>query len=186
MNNTLLTLKQVTTILDHNFMPIEPIVTGLRLKKHVETKINIEHVERAMGVKFPDDFVRLIIAFDFGDFNILGVHFGTKTNYLEQLLSIHEQQSYEDAFHLKDQFICIAMGDYFTFIMDVASSAIYVYGSETPFTKKIKIAESFTALIQLLGTAYFHKSRGSQIDFLNIVKQKFDSSSLDFWRELSQ
>jgi len=68
--------------------------------------------------------------------------------------------------------------------MDVYSGNIYVFGSETPFNKKIKIAESFTKLIQTLGTAYFHRTQNTQTEFLDIIIKTFDSESIDFWKEV--
>ena len=61
MNNTLLNIDEITTILDRDFIPIESIVTGLRLKKQVEMQKNVEQVERRFGMNFPDDFVNLIL-----------------------------------------------------------------------------------------------------------------------------
>lgn len=182
--NNLLSIEEITTILDKDFIPLEPIVMGLRLKKQVGTKDNIEDVERRIGVKFPADFVDLILNYDFGDFSILGVHFGSNTDYLEKLISYQEDLSNEDVNSLSNQFLCIAMGDYFTFIMDVNCGNIYVYGSETPFNKKIKVAESFTNLIQALGTAYFHRSQNTQSEFLDIVINSFDSDSIEVWKEI--
>ncbi|WP_223556917.1 SMI1/KNR4 family protein [Lysinibacillus sphaericus] len=184
MNNTLLNIDEITTILDRDFIPIESIVTGLRLKKQVGMQKNVEQVERRLGVKFPADFVNLILNYDFGDFSILGIHFGSETNYLEKLISFHEHLSNEDVANFSNQFICIAIGDYLTFIMDVNCGNIYVFGSETPFNKKIKIAESFTKLIQALGTAYFHRTQNTQTEFLDIVIKTFDSDSIDFWKEV--
>lgn len=112
--------------------------TGLRLKKQVEMETNVERVERRLKVKFPVDFVNLILNYDFGDFSILGVHFGNHTNYLETLISYHEHLSNEDIKNFSNQFISIAMGDNFTLIMNVNCGSIYVYGSETLFNNKIK------------------------------------------------
>jgi|GEM_PF-2429598 len=184
LNNKLLNIVEITTILDRDFIPLESVVTGLRLKKKVEKKKNIEDIEQRFGMKFPADFVNLILNYDFGDFSILGVHFGSNTNYLETLISYQQHLSKEDVNNFSNQFICIAMGDYFTFIMDVNCGNIYVYGSETPFNKKIKVAESFVQLIEVLGTAYFHKSQNTQTEFLDIINKLFDSDGIDFWKEI--
>ncbi|UED78794.1 SMI1/KNR4 family protein [Lysinibacillus sp. CD3-6] len=184
MNNTLLNIEEIRIILDRDFIPLESFVTGLRLKKQVEMETNVEQIERRLKVKLPVDFVNLILNYDFGDFSILGVHFGSNTNYIDKLISYHEHLSNEEIKNFSNQFITIAMGDYFTFIMDVNCGSIYVYGSETSFNKKIKVAETFTKLIQTLGTAYFHSSQNTQTEFLDIVIKKFDEECINFWKEI--
>lgn len=132
------TLKRVAFILGWIILLLFYCSTGLRLKKQVEMETNVERVERRLKVKFPVDFVNLILNYDFGDFSILGVHFGNHTNYLETLISYHEHLSNEDIKNFSNQFISIAMGDNFTLIMNVNCGSIYVYGSETLFNNKIK------------------------------------------------
>lgn len=184
MNSRLLTIDEMVKLLHRDFSPIESIVSGLRLKKRVEAKENIEQVAQQLGVDFPTDFVDLISAYDFGHFSILSVYFGNDMNYLDQLVDIHRHLSHEDRRQLSTQFVCVAIGDAETLIMDVTNSNIYMFGAERPFNEKIKVAETFPQFICALGTAYVHKKENSEHEFMRLVKNSFGSDSTAFWREV--
>ncbi len=184
MSSRLLSLDEIITMLDKDFIPLEPFITGLRLKKRFgKIEENVKKTEQNLEVKLPIDFVDLISHYDFGDFEILGLWFGSETNYLDHIISLHKHLSNEDLADFANQFICVAMEDYYTLIMDVKNSHIYAFGSETPFNKKIKIANSFSELIQALGTAYLYRTQNNATGFLEIANEIFGSKSLAFWEE---
>lgn len=190
IENRLLSIDEIITLLDEHFSSLEPSITGLRLKKTVGNKEVLKKFEQSLAIKLPNDFVAFILEYDLGNFEILNVSFASGApgiNYLEHILKGHRHMSYyspQESLDLSYKFICIAQADYYTFILEIKTSKIYVYGSETPLHNKILVANSLLQLIRLLGTAYYHRKQNTSDQFLQIVKEELASEQIDFWKEI--
>jgi hypothetical protein len=183
MNNRLLNIDEVINLLDEDFLPLESIVSGLRLKTLIGSREELKKVEERLEVKLPEDFIEFILHYNLGDFNILGVHFGNESNYSEKLLDLKNHLSQIDSLNLSNEFICIAQGDYYTYIIEIKTNNIYAYSSEIPFDERIFVSNSLLQFICLLGTAYFHRKENTRGKFLKIVKEEF-KLEIDFWNEI--
>lgn len=117
MTSGLISLEDMVMMLENDCKPLEHIVTGLILKKKTTVVEDIRKAEQILGVKFDPDFEKLVSAYDFGDFSISGVHFGSGDDYLAKLRDLHMHVSEENLLTFADEYICIATGDYYSRIL---------------------------------------------------------------------
>ncbi|NAG47406.1 hypothetical protein GUC42_24695 [Escherichia coli] len=62
----LLSIEDIKSGLDKEFLPLEPMVTGLRLVGKITEIDEVEDTEKRLGVTFPDTFSSLIRQYNFG------------------------------------------------------------------------------------------------------------------------
>lgn len=87
----LLTLQEIKDGLDREFLPLEPMLLGLRMIEKETSLDTIEHCENHLAVKFPSSFRNLIAAFDFGQLTIGPVVFCSSGDYLAELITLNER-----------------------------------------------------------------------------------------------
>ena len=89
-----LELDQIARELDEIYLPLEQEgITGMRLSPQCDSSACIQAPE-TLGVKFPLELSRLVCKFDFGEFEVCNVRFGTSGDYTGELVRLNSTDEY--------------------------------------------------------------------------------------------
>ncbi len=133
--NIFLKPDEIARELDEICLPLEQEgITGMRLLAQSDADAStraIENAQEALGVKFPLELSRLVCEFDFGEFEICNVRFGTGGDYASELVRLNSTDEYGGKWRHSDtrpaNLIVFAVGDPWIFLLDCADGAIYAW-----------------------------------------------------------
>ena len=87
--------------------------------------------QETLGVKFPPAFSRLVCEFNFGEFEVCNVCFGTGGNYAGELVRLNGTDEYGGKWRPGEShpanLIVFVVGDPWIFLLDCADGAIYAW-----------------------------------------------------------
>ena len=93
-----LELDQIARELDEIYLPLKQEgITGMRLLAQSDADAStraLENAQEALGVKFPPAFLHLVCKFDFGEFEVCNVRFGTGGDYTSELVRLNSTDEY--------------------------------------------------------------------------------------------
>ena len=93
-----LRLDEIARGLDEICLPLEQEgITGMRLLAQSNADAStraLENAQEALGVKFPLALSRLVCKFDFGEFEVCNVRFGTGGDYASELVRLNSTDEY--------------------------------------------------------------------------------------------
>lgn len=93
-----LQLDEIRQRLDVIFFPLEQEgITGMRLLAQSDADAStraLENAQEALGVKFPLELSRLVCEFNFGEFEVCNVRFGTSGDYASELVRLNSTDEY--------------------------------------------------------------------------------------------
>ncbi|WP_314989027.1 SMI1/KNR4 family protein [uncultured Campylobacter sp.] len=93
-----LELDQIARELDEIYLPLEQEgITSMRLLAQSDADAFVRALENAqetLGVKFPLELSRLVCKFDFGEFEVCNVRFGTDGDYASELVRLNSTDEY--------------------------------------------------------------------------------------------
>jgi hypothetical protein len=85
----MLTEQEIVESLDSQFLPLEPDVTGLRLRRPGLSSDAATRVSLELGVSLSSSFLRLAREYDLGDFTLGPIAFGHGASYEVQLRNLN-------------------------------------------------------------------------------------------------
>lgn len=186
---SLLTLEEVRIKLDEEFAPLEPDITGYRLRVPGLPRSDIEEVESLLGAKLPGSFVEIISKYDFGDLTIGGVFFGHTGNFGEFLA--RENGGYRDYPWWGDSerpknLLMIAATDGYVVLFDISTDAISAYLRSSSWRESRVVSVSFELFVRAVGTLYLLKKQmKNENEFLDEIRAAVGcSADTKFWDEL--
>lgn len=130
-----LRLDEIARGLDEICLPLEQEgITGMRLLAQSNADAStraLENAQEALGVKFPLALSRLVCKFDFGEFEVCNVRFGTGGDYASELVRLNSTDEYGGKWWHGDtrpaNLIVFAVGDPWIFCL-IARTARFMRG----------------------------------------------------------
>ena len=192
-----LELDQIARKLDEIYLPLEQEgITGMRLSPQCDSSACVQAIEKAqetLGVKFPLELSRLVCKFDFGEFEVCNVRFGTGGDYASELVRLNGTDEYGGKWWpgkaRPANLIVFAVGDPWIFLLDCADGAIYAWllGDEELCSRCV--ASDFERFFRALGSidiARLSKNAVPSAEEIAKFVQAGDDMSLEFWREMAE
>ena len=192
-----LKLDEIARELDEICLPLEQEgITGMRLLAQSDADAStraIENAQEALDVKFPLALSRLVCKFDFGEFEVCNVCFGTGGDYASELVRLNGTDEYRGKWWPGEarpaNLIVFAVGDPWIFLIDCADGAIYAWllGDEELCGRCV--AGDFERFFRALGsidiTRLNKKAVPSAEEIAKFV-QAGDDNAIEFWREIAE
>ena len=192
-----LELDQIARELGEIYLPLEQEgITGMRLSPQCGSSACIQALEKAqetLGVKFPLELSRLVCKFDFGEFEVCNVRFGTGGNYASELVRLNSTDEYDGKWWPGEarpaNLIVFAVGDPWIFLLDCADGAIYAWllGDEELCGRCVAgDFERFFRALASIGIARLSKKAVPSAEEIAKFVQAGDDKALEFWREMAE
>ncbi|OSQ25243.1 endonuclease [Campylobacter concisus] len=190
-----LKLNQIAQKLDQIFLPLEQEgMAGMRLLLQNDVKATaqaLKNAQEALGINFPAKFTKLLSKFDLGNFEICNVKFGSKGDYVSELVRLNSVDEFGGKWWNGEtrplNLIVFAVGDPWIFLLDCTSGAVYawLFGDEELCSRCV--ASDFEKFFIALASTYIarlnDKAMPSAKQILNFVQA--DDTALDFWQEMA-
>ena len=191
-----LKLNQIAQKLDQIFLPLEQEgMAGMRLLLQNDVKATaqaLKNAQEALGINFPAKFTKLLSKFDLGNFEICNVKFGSKGDYVSELVRLNSVDEFGGKWWSGEErpanLIVFAVGDPWIFLLDCASGAVYAWllGDEELCSRRV--ASDFEKFFIVLASTYIARLNDEAMpsvqQILNFVQA--DDTALDFWQEMAQ
>lgn len=160
----LLDVESIQMRLDEQFLPLEPMLTGMRLITKNNQKFGLAECEHRLGITFPSAFVALTTQFDFGQLTIGPVAFGNRGDYFAWLVDTNQNDLQNDlawwsGANRPEGLVMIANSDPFAIVLDTTSAKVlaFSHGSDSA-NKNFTIAEGFDHFVRGVGTAMLERN----------------------------
>ena len=192
-----LQLDEIRQRLDVIFLPLEQEgVTGMRLLAQSDADAStraLENAQEALDVKFPLALSRLVCKFDFGEFEVCNVCFGTGGDYASELVRLNSTDEYGGKWWHGDtrpaNLIVFAVGDPWIFLIDCADGAIYAWllGDEELCGRRVASDfERFFRALAGIGIARLSKKGVPSAEEIVKFVQASDDKAIEFWQEMAE
>ncbi len=192
-----LKLDEIARRLDEICLPLEQEgITGMRLLAQSDADAStraLENAQEALGVKFPLELSRLVCKFDFGEFEVCNVRFGTGGDYASELVRLNSTDEYGGKWWHGDtrpiNLIVFAVGDPWIFLIDCADGAIYAWllGDEELCGRRVAgDFDRFFRALASIGIARLGKKAAPSEEEIAKFIQAGDDKALEFWREMAE
>ncbi|EKU11133.1 SMI1/KNR4 family protein [Campylobacter showae] len=192
-----LQLDEIRQRLDVIFLPLEQEgVTGMRLLAQSDADASmraLENAQEALDVKFPLAFLHLVCKFDFGEFEVCNVCFGTGGDYASELVRLNSTDEYGGKWWQGKtrpaNLIVFAVGDPWIFLIDCADGAIYAWllGDEELCGRRVASDfERFFRALAGIGIARLSKKGVPSAEEIVKFVQASDDKAIEFWREMAE
>jgi endonuclease/exonuclease/phosphatase len=192
-----LKLDEIARELDEICLPLEQEgITGMRLLAQSDADAStwaLENAQEALGVKFPLALSRLVCKFDFGEFEVCNVRFGTGGDYASELVRLNSTDEYGSKWWHGDtrpaNLMVFAVGDPWIFLLDCADGAIYAWllGDEELCGRRVAgDFERFFRALASIGIARLCKKAAPSAEEIAKFVQASDDKALEFWREMAE
>ena len=189
-----LKLDEIAQKLDQIFLPLEQEgMTGMRLLPQNDVKATaqaLKNAQEALGINFPAKFTKLLSKFDLGNFEICNVKFGSKGDYVSELVRLNSVDEFGGKWWSGKarplNLIVFAVGDPWIFLLDCTSGAVYawLFGDEELCSRCI--ASDFEKFFIALASTYIARlndeAMPSTEQILKFVQA--DGRALLFWQEM--
>lgn len=184
----LLSLNEVQSGLDAYFEPLEPALTGFRLKSPGLSPQDLNRVKQLHG-KLPPSFLDPIKNFSFGGFTLGPVQFGHSTSYADDLC-LRNQGSIDPWWgpgaRPKD-LLLVGNSDPFALLLHCPSGQIDVFDHSKSWEQRCRAAPSFDHLIRGLGTLLLRRLKAQPLSptwigqFMHSINCERSSDGEQFW-----
>ena len=192
-----LKLDEIARELDEICLPLEQEgITGMRLLAQSDADAStraLENAQEALGVKFPLALSRLVCEFNFGEFEVCNVRFGTGGDYASELVRLNSTDEYGGKWWQGDtrpaNLIVFAVGDPWIFLIDCADGAIYAWllGDEELCGRRVAgDFEKFFRALASIGIARLGKKAAPSAEEIVKFVQVSDDKAIEFWREMAE
>ena len=192
-----LKLDEIARELDEICLPLEQEgIMGMRLLAQSDADAStraLENAQEALGVKFPLALSRLVCEFNFGEFEVCNVCFGTGGDYISELVRLNGTDEYGGKWWHGDtrpaNLIVFAVGDPWIFLIDCADGAIYAWLLEDEELCGRRVAgdfEKFFRALASIGIARLSKKAAPSAEEIVKFVQASDDKAIEFWREMAE
>ena len=182
---TLLSISDIQQGLDRKFVPLEPLLTGLRLIPANVPQTALEESERQLATPFPAAFRDLIKAFDFGRLTIGPVAFGHTGDYLKELTHLNTQVRWWGEGQRPAHLLLVANSDPYAILLDTGTGGVRAMDPGRDRKTSTDIGNGFQTYIRALGTAILRRER--VVDKLSFAKELLadvGGADLAYWTSL--
>lgn len=177
----LLSFEEIRQGLDEKFVPLEPMLTGLRLLPNADCRTPLGRWSDESSAALPGGLREMAERFDLGRLTIGPVTFGNRGDYAHDLDLYNPQQAAD----VELGFLVFAISDPFSVAISRKDGSIYVIDPEK-IEPEGPIASSVAQFLRGLGTVFLKRTEVlDKISLADEVAGAVDSSSEWFWRWLS-
>ena len=188
---------EIARELDEICLPLEQEgITGMRLLAQSDADAStraLENAQEALGVKFPLELSRLVCEFDFGEFEVCNVRFGTGGDYASELVRLNGTDEYGGKWWHGDtrpaNLIVFAVGDPWIFLIECADGAIYAWllvDEELCGRRVASDFERFFRALASIGITQLSKNTVPCEEEIAKFVQAGNDKVLEFWREMAE
>lgn len=192
-----LKLDEIARELDEICLPLEQEgITGMRLLAQSDADAStraLENAQEALGVKFPLALSRLVCEFNFGEFEVCNVCFGTGGDYASELVRLNSTDEYGGKWWHGDtrpaNLIVFAVGDPWIFLLDCADGAIYAWLLGDKELCGRRVASDFERFFRALASIGIARLSKKAVPFAEEIAkfvQAGDDKAIEFWREMAR
>ena len=157
----LVDIESMQTRLNEQFIPLEPMLTGMRLIPISTSNAGLNDCQQSLNVTFPPSFSEIVNRFDFGHFTIGPVAFCNRGDYFSWLTEMNNSANDHPWWGHGQRIrgiVMIANSDRFAILLDTRSEEILALEHGSGISSgAFKVADSFDLFIQGLGTAFFER-----------------------------
>lgn len=160
----LLEIEEIRRRLDEEFLPLEPMLTEMRLVPATGVEAALRQAESELAVTFPDSLVELTTGFAFGGFTLGPIVFGTGGDYFTWLRTVNASDRppelvWWDGAERPESCVLIADSDPFAIVLETGSGAVYAFEHGAPARMAMfKVADRFDLFLQGLGTVLLERT----------------------------
>ncbi|MBN2259763.1 MAG: SMI1/KNR4 family protein [Clostridiales bacterium] len=185
----LLKIDEIKAKLDEKFLPLEPVITGLRMVDSSMNEDILNDLERSLGTSFPFPFRKLLLQYDFGRLTIGPVVFGTTGDYdkiLNKYNLSEETKWWRGGSHSKEV-IMIANSDPYAICLNCTSGEVLAFLHEKDLKNSVSISSCFDKFISGIGTVFFKRLEiEDRTKLVSEVVLETESKDLMFWSYLAE
>lgn len=179
-------LTGIINYLDREFQPLEPMLSGFRLKQGGASIDSIVACESRLDLSIPVSFRKYISKFDFGNFTLGPVVFCATGDYLHEVLVYNEVVGWWGDCERPKNLIMIANSDPFVILLSCEKGEVFASNSSEQGDEKHIIASDFDRFIRGVGTVLIERGGASDREELaKCIHSEVGSEYLSYWLELS-
>jgi hypothetical protein len=162
----ILDIESIRRRLDERFVPLEPMLAGMRLIVRAGQDAAIEECQRILDVTFPRSFAAIVARYDFGHFTMGPVAFCDDGDYFGFVAKMNSRSASAIWWDYGDRprvIILIANSDRFAILLDTQSENILgLEHGRSYMTDLFVLARDFEYFIRGIGTAILERNAGGQ------------------------
>jgi hypothetical protein len=184
---TLLTFDEIKQGLDQQFLPLEPMLTGLRLVDGGVLDEALDSCESQLSVAFPTSFRSTVKAFDFGKLTIGPIVFCNTGDYLRELKRVNTEITWWGNGGRPDNLLVVANSDPYAIFLNCEMDELFALDADIGWQKAKKIAKGFDNYVR--GIATIMLRRTNMRDFVSLaqaVMSDVDGTDLAYWSQLAK
>lgn len=183
----LLSVDEIKHGLDREFLPLEPMLTGLRLIDGGVSDDALEAFESTMGVKLPISFREIVKSYDFGRLTIGPVAFCNGGDYLVELKKINSIVPWWGGDLRPNSLLMVANSDPFAILINLDDGEVLAMDVELGWQKAQSIARSFDLFVKGIGTTMLRRDRNVDPDVLSKgISAEVGSVEQAYWLQLAK
>ena len=182
----LLTVEEIRKGLDQEFIPLEPMITGLRLINGGVSEDVLGIFENENKISFPDDFRCLIKKIDFGNLTVGPVVFCNGGDYLKELFQLNVEMAWWGRGGRPKDLFVIANSDPYVIILNIKTGNILAADFEIGWQCAKKIASNFDFYLRGVGTTMLRRNEvGNRCAFAKTIMKDVGGADLTYWSQLA-
>jgi hypothetical protein len=156
---TLMTIDEIQQELDREFLPLEPMVTGLRLINGGVSELALVAYENQLNIALPDAFRKIVKTFDFGRLTIGPIVFCKTGDYLRELVQLNTETNWRSVSEARSRnLLVIANSDPYTIALDLGSGNLMAADGEIDWLQVTCIAKTFDLYLRGIGSAMLRRN----------------------------
>lgn len=186
---TLLKLEDIRQKLDEEFAPLEPELTGFRMRKSRLEMRDIKRIACNFGIEFPDSFVELLSFCDLGDLTLGQISFGSGHDYESTLkkYNISPECRWWSGDATPNSMLVVALSDPYTIVLNCESGEVIGFPNDQTIECGVVIASDIVLFVRGVGTIFLTRNDSDDKEDLGYkVSLAARSDNSEFWIQLAR
>ena len=184
---TLLSTQEIKQGLDREFMPLEPMLTGLRLIEGGLSDAALDAFERNLDLLLPPTFREVVKKYDFGRLTIGPVVFCNTGDYLAELTKLNTTVAWWSERSRPVNLLMVANSDPFAILLNLESGEVMAMDAERGLQAACTIAHNFDLLVRGLGTTMLGRNEATdRISLGAAVASEVGAAERSYWLQLAK
>jgi hypothetical protein len=184
---TLLSMQEIKQGLDKEFLPLEPMLTGLRLIEGGFSDGALYEFERSMNLLLPVAFREIVKEYDFGKLTIGPVVFCNMGDYLAELTKLNSKVAWWGSGIRPANLLMVANSDPFAILLNLENGEVLVMDVEQGWQASSTVAHSFDLFLKGVGTTMLRRNQSTDRVALGLdVASDVGSSDQAYWLQLAK
>lgn len=182
----LLSFDEIKDGLDREYLPLEPLLEGFRLKTPGLEEHSLHKCESNLNIVLPKDFRRIISLYDFGNLTIGPISFCVAGNYASQLVEYNKEVTWWGNGLRPVNLIMIANSDPYAIVLNTMNGKVVALDPELGLEKATKVSGSSETFIRGIGSIFLLRNNvDDRILLAKYIKEAVDGDDIKFWKFLA-